>query len=75
MLAGRHGLTADVQATTTPVGNPTAVAIDSIGNIYIADGSLRVRKVFISGIIATIAGKCYGDAAPGQPGNQLGGNL
>jgi uncharacterized protein (TIGR03437 family) len=45
-----------VSATSTPVGNPTAVALDSIGNIYIADGSLRVRKVFLSGTIATIAG-------------------
>jgi uncharacterized protein (TIGR03437 family) len=32
------------------------LAIDSVGNVYIADGSARVRKLFLSGIITTIAG-------------------
>jgi uncharacterized protein (TIGR03437 family) len=45
-----------VPATSTPVGNPTAIAVDNAGNLYIADGSLRVRKVFLSGFITTIAG-------------------
>ena len=71
---GIGGFDADgVQATSTPVGNPTSVAIDSVGNIYIADGSLRVRKVFLSGIISTVAGtgvRGYshdgGDAAAAQ---------
>ena len=46
-----------VAATATPVGNPTGVAVDSAGNVYIADGSARVRKVLTSnGLIATIAG-------------------
>jgi uncharacterized protein (TIGR03437 family) len=44
------------QASATQVGNPTGVAADTFGNVYIADGSSRVRKVFTSGIIATIAG-------------------
>jgi uncharacterized protein (TIGR03437 family) len=38
------------------VGNPVAVATDSVGNVYIADGSARVRKLFLSGLITTIAG-------------------
>jgi uncharacterized protein (TIGR03437 family) len=38
------------------VGNPVALATDSVGNVYIADGSARVRKLFLSGIITTIAG-------------------
>lgn len=38
------------------VGNPIAIAVDGTGNLYIADGSARVRKVFVSGIISTIAG-------------------
>ena len=45
-----------VQATATNVGNPVAVAVDTFGNLYVADGSLRVRKVFLSGVITTIAG-------------------
>ncbi len=38
------------------VGNPTALAVDTVGNLYIADGSARVRKLFLSGFISTIAG-------------------
>jgi len=54
---GLGGFDADnVPATSTPVGNPVAVAVDSAGNLYVADGSLRVRKVFPSGFITTIAG-------------------
>ena len=43
-------------ATSAQVGNPTALAVDTVGNVYIADGSARVRKLFISGVISTIAG-------------------
>jgi uncharacterized protein (TIGR03437 family) len=43
-------------AVNALVGNPVAVATDSVGNVYIADGSARVRKLFLSGLIATIAG-------------------
>lgn len=43
-------------AVNAQVGNPTALAVDSAGNVYIADGSARVRKLFLSGIITTIAG-------------------
>jgi uncharacterized protein (TIGR03437 family) len=43
-------------AVNAQVGNPVAVAVDSVGNVYIADGSARVRKLFLSGLITTIAG-------------------
>ena len=43
-------------ATSAQVGNPAGVAVDALGNLYIADGSARVRKVYPGGIIATIAG-------------------
>lgn len=37
--------------------NPTAVAVDQAGNLYIADGfNYRIRKVDTNGIITTIAG-------------------
>ena len=44
-------------ATACELYNPSDVAIDTAGNIYIADGSNnRIRKVNTSGIITTIAG-------------------
>jgi uncharacterized protein (TIGR03437 family) len=43
-------------ALAAKVGNPNAVATDAVGNVYIADGSARVRKLFLSGLITTIAG-------------------
>ncbi len=32
------------------------IAVDSAGNLYIADSGARIRKVFASGIIETVAG-------------------
>jgi uncharacterized protein (TIGR03437 family) len=54
---GLAGFAADgVQSTNTQMGNPTGVAVDTFGNLYVADGNARVRKVFTSGLISTIAG-------------------
>jgi DNA-binding beta-propeller fold protein YncE len=45
------------QATSAQLNGPISVAIDSYGNLYIADyASLRIRKVSPSGIITTVAG-------------------
>jgi len=45
------------QATSALLNNPTAVAIDSSGNLYITDRlNYVIRKVTSSGIITTIAG-------------------
>jgi sugar lactone lactonase YvrE len=44
-------------ATAARLKNPSAVAVDAAGNIYIADmGNNRIRKVHTSGMITTIAG-------------------
>lgn len=44
-------------ATSTELYNPSGIAIDASGNLYIADASnLRIRKVAASGIITTVAG-------------------
>jgi len=54
---GLAGYAADgVPATATQVGNPTGVAVDGFGNLYVADGNARVRKIYPTGFIATIAG-------------------
>ena len=44
-------------ATSTSLESPRGVAVDAVGNIYIADYSNhRIRKVDISGVISTVAG-------------------
>jgi len=55
---GNGGFSEDgVPATSASLNNPGGVAVDSEGNIYIADSSNhRVRKVDASGTISTIAG-------------------
>jgi len=47
----------NVQATATSLFYPGGIAVDSAGNLYIADASNnRVRKVNTAGIITTVAG-------------------
>ncbi len=43
-------------ATSAFVSGPLGVAVDSAGNLFIADGSSRIRKVDASGNITTVAG-------------------
>ena len=44
-------------ATKARLNNPTGVAVDSMGNLFIGDtGNDRVRKVDLQGIITTVAG-------------------
>ena len=53
-------------ANTAQLNNPTGVAVDRGGNVYIADGSNgRIRKVNTSGIISTIAGGSGGSIGDG----------
>ncbi len=47
----------DGPASIASFKNPTAVAIDSKGNMYVADsGNLKVRMISANGIVSTIAG-------------------
>ena len=43
-------------ASNTQIIDPTGIAVDSLGDIYFVDGTTRVRKIFPSGILTTIAG-------------------
>lgn len=55
-----------VQATTTSLANPNGLAVDALGNLYIADfDNSRIRKVTPSGIITTVAG----NGTPGFSGD------
>jgi type IX secretion system substrate protein/NHL repeat-containing protein len=55
---GTHGYTGDgVAATAAGLNNPTGVAFDAFGNLYIADFlNNRIRMVNTAGIISTFAG-------------------
>jgi sugar lactone lactonase YvrE len=61
-IAGNNSLGAGYSgdggfATTAALNNPYGVAIDNMGNLYIADnGNNRIRFVNTSGIISTIVG-------------------
>ncbi|HLH17388.1 MAG TPA: hypothetical protein VKX45_09225 [Bryobacteraceae bacterium] len=50
-VSGDGGLA--IQAS---IGSPAGIAVDSAWNVYLTDGSARVRKVDTSGFIVTIAG-------------------
>ena len=67
---GTAGATGDSgPATSATLNGPTALVVDSHGNIFIADqGNNRIRKVDAKGIITTVAGTgTAGSAGDGGP--------
>ena len=47
----------DASGTSASFSNPTGVAVDASGNVYVADkGNNRVRVVSASGVVRTLAG-------------------
>ena len=56
-------------ATAAGLNNPQGVAVDAVGNLYIADyGNYRIRKVSSDGTITTIAGNgTQGHSGDGGP--------
>ncbi len=68
---GAYGYSGDGgAATSAQLSNPQGVAVDSAGNIYIADfGNQRVRMVAVStGNIVTVAGNGNGGCSSGDGG-------
>ena len=58
-IAGNHltGSSGDgLAATSARIGSVSGLAIDTFGNLYLADGNNKVRKVNTAGIISTYAG-------------------
>jgi len=67
---GQQGYSGDGgPATAASLGSPGGVAVDSAGNLYIADSSnLRIRKVTSGGTITTLAGNgAQGYSGDGGP--------
>ncbi len=62
-------------ATSAAIAEPTDVAVDGNGNIYIATSAYRVRKISTNGTISTVAGTgVFGYSGDGGPATsaQLG---
>ena len=56
-------------AVAAGLAGPSAVAVDSAGNLYIAEGDSRIRKVMAgSGVITTVAGTGVGGPSTGDGG-------
>ncbi len=58
-------------ATKAYFGNPTSVALDGSGNIYVCCGDGRVRKVLSNGTITTVAGNGGAGSSQGDGGSAL----
>jgi sugar lactone lactonase YvrE len=55
-------------ATSALLNSPSQLALDSVGNLYIADaGNGRIRKVDVNGNISTVAGGGSNDPGEGGP--------
>ena len=64
------------KATAAQLASPVGVAVDSSGNVYIADtGNHLVRKVSTSGVITTFAGTPGTSGYGGDGGGATGGFL
>jgi hypothetical protein len=71
---GRAGYAGDNGAATyAKLTLPTGVAVDAVGNVYIADtGNNVIRRVSTSGVITTVAGNYAADWASGGTGGFSG---
>ncbi|HUL02164.1 MAG TPA: hypothetical protein VLV16_02905 [Gemmatimonadales bacterium] len=64
-FAGTAGITgsADGTGAAAQFSSPSAVATDTVGNLYVADaGNHSIRKITPAGVVSTLAGGTFGSA-------------
>lgn len=66
---------ADGNGTNAKFNKPTGIAVDSSGNLYVADYlNNRIRKITTSGVVTTLAGNSAGSFSDGAGTNALFNN-
>jgi sugar lactone lactonase YvrE len=69
-LAGSPG-NADGLASAARFSNPAGIAVDSSGNLYVADsGNNTVRKVTPAGLVTTVAGRAGSHGSNDEKGSE-----
>ena len=62
---GTKGFTGMAARTKAALNNPYGVSVDTAGNVFIADGNVRIRLLSSNGVINTLAGFAAGYGGDG----------